>query len=155
MATASHTGGSLRPLLGCTKQSNAGTLCYGHWTSTEHVIGSQGCHISSHNTKTQPHTYTPSEGSQLSELSRLSEGVLKGYLLAWRAAPSLACSCHFGAASRCFLGDNRMLPKTWLHSCSIGVDMSASTQELSDCSLEAELTSLLVVPVRPGPRVKL
>ena len=43
-----------------------------------------------------------------------------------------------------------MLPNTWLHSCSIGVDKSASTQELSDCSLEAELTSLVLIPASPG-----
>lgn len=33
-----------------------------------------------------------------------------------------------------------MLPSTWLHSCSKGVEPLASTQELSDWSLDAELT---------------
>ncbi len=47
-----------------------------------------------------------------------------------------------------------MLPKTCPHSCSMGVDRSAPTQELSDCSLEAELTSLVTVPASPAPGVK-
>ena len=69
----------------------------------------------------------------------LSEGGPQDYLPA-SSSVGRRC-CHLGAALRCFLGDSRMLPSTWLHSCSMGVEHCVSTQELSDCSLSAaELT---------------
>ena len=74
-----------------------------------------------------------------SRIITLSEGGPQDYLPASSSVGR--CCCHLGAALRCFLGDSRMLPSTWRHSCSMGVEHCVSTQELSDCSLSAaELT---------------
>ena len=87
-----------------------------------------------------------------SRIITLSEGGPQYYLPASSSVGR--CCCHLGAALRCFLGDSRMLPSTWLHSCSMGVEHCVSTQELSDCSLSAaELTRSPAEPPNPVTEV--